>query len=334
MRSLGAACRTAFFLHLPFPGPDLFCRLPWRERLLAGLLAYDQVGFQTGRDFENFRACARSLATLVTEERIEGDLWRLRGVMDGRRFSLKAGVFPVGIDCRQVATEAATPEVESRLGALLATLRGRKLVVGVDRIDRAKGIPEKLRAFDEMLSRHPELQDRVSLLQVVVPAREGLPRHAVLRAEIEGLVGEINGRFARPGWTPVHYQHRELEREELLALYRAADVALITPLKAGMHLGAKEFCAARVDDRGVLVLSEFAGAASQLAAGALLVNPFDTRAVARTLRRALRCSERESAARMRRMRAEVRAHDVFWWSDSFLVAALAEGAVLDARSAF
>jgi trehalose 6-phosphate synthase len=334
LRHLRAACRTAFFLHLPFPAPDLFLKLPWREPLLAGLLAYGQVGFQTERDLDNFRGCVRTLAAEVREERLGPGLWRLCGLAEGRPFSLRAGAFPMGIDCRQLEARAASPEVASRAAALRDSLRGRKLVIGVDRIDRAKGIPEKLRAFAEALTRYPELQDRVSLLQVAVPTRESLPRHAALRAEIERLVGEVNGSFGRPGWVPVHYQHRTLEPDELLAHYQAADVALVTPLKAGMHLGAKEYCAARIDGGGTLVLSEFAGAASQLASGALLVNPFDTQAMARALCRALHMPEPEAAARMGRLREEVRAHDVLWWADAFLAAALAEGAVLDARSAF
>jgi trehalose 6-phosphate synthase len=160
----------------------------------------------------------------------------------------------------------------------------------------------------------------------VVPASEELPRNTDLRREIERRVGEINGRFSRPGWIPVHYhQHqRSLETDELLAWCRAADVALVTPLREGMNLFAKEYCAANLDERGALVLSEFAGAAAQLAPGALLVNPHDTRATARTLRLALRLTEPERSARMRRLRNEVRRHDIFWWAESFLAAALDE----------
>ena len=195
--------------------------------------------------------------------------------------------------------------------------------MGVDRIDRAHGIPEKLRAFAAALARYPELQERATLVQFAIPSREILPRHTALRGEIERLAGEINGAFGRPGWVPVHYLHREPEADELLAYYRAADVALVTPLKAGMHLMAKEYCAANLEGRGVLVLSEFAGAAPQLAAGALMVNPFDTQAVARTLRRALKMKSRERGTRMRRLREAVRTRDVFWWAESCLAAASA-----------
>ena len=302
LERLGVACRTAFFLHLPFPTPDLFLKLPWRERLLAGLLAFDQVGFQTERDLANFLDCVRILAP-------------------GAR--PRAGVFPIGVDARQIEERAARPAVAARAAALRVTLGGRKLVIGVDRIDQAKGIPEKLRAFAEALTRYPELQDKVTLVQVAVPSRESLPRRDALRAEIERLVGEINGRFGRAGWVPVHYLHRSLDPDELLAYYRVADVALVTPLKAGMSLGAKEYCAANLENRGALVLSEFAGAAAQLGAGALLVNPFDSQGVARALRRALRMTGRERATRMSKLRDEVRRHDVSWWAGSFLACALA-----------
>lgn len=324
LRRLGVSCRTAFFLHLPFPTPDLFLKLPWRDRLLAGLLAFDQVGFQTERDLEHFLACVRELTRPVVQAQVGGAMWAVVGRGSGGAFDLRAGVFPIGVDARRIEERAARPEVEKRMADLRVALRGRKLVIGVDRIDRAKGIPEKLRAFADALTRYPELQARVTLVQVAVPSRESLPWHAVLRAEIERLVGEINGCFGRPGWVPVHYLHRELDPEELLAYYRLADVALVTPLKAGMQLAAKEFCAANLEERGVLILSEFAGAAAQLADGALLVNPFDSQGIASTLRRALRMKDRERIARMRKLREEVRRHDVSWWADSFLATALAE----------
>ncbi|HET9227976.1 MAG TPA: trehalose-6-phosphate synthase [Thermoanaerobaculia bacterium] len=306
LRTLGVPCRSAFFLHIPFPAPDLFLKLPWRDRLLLGLLAYDRIGFQTPHDLQNFLDCAQMLGAPVEK--------------DGQ-----AGAFPIGVDFHGLAERAASPETEAAAARLRELHGGRKLILGVDRLDRSKGIPEKLRAFAELLERRPELRDRVSLVQVVVPSREDLPRQRELSAEIARLAGEINGRFGRPGWIPVHFLQRTLGGDELLAHYRAADVALITPLREGMNLVAKEYCAARTAEPGVLVLSEFAGAAGQLAAGALLVNPHDTTATARTLHRALRLSEAERGRRMRTLRDEVRRHDIFWWAESFLARALDEG---------
>lgn len=321
VRTLGVPCRTAFFLHIPFPAPDLFLKLPWRERLLLGLLTYDTLGFQTARDLKNFLDCVHALGASVEPC---GELWTVRGETRMGVFELRAGAFPIGVDFGGVAEQAADAEVAAAAELLRFRHHGRRLVLGIDRLDRSKGIPEKLRAFAELLGRHGDLHEQVSLIQVVVPSREDLPRHAELRCEIERLVGEINGRFSRPGWIPVHYHQRLLRHEELLAHYRAADVALVTPLREGMNLVAKEYCAARSDERGALVLSEFAGAAAQLSSGALLVNPHNPAATARTLRRALRMQEPERASRMRSLRAEVRRHDIFWWADSFLHAALDE----------
>jgi trehalose 6-phosphate synthase len=331
LRTLGASCRTAFFLHLPFPAPDLFLRLPWRERLLIGLLSHDLVGFQTGRDLKNFLDCMQALgASVEPMTGPEDRLWSVRGETRLGAFHLRAGAFPIGVDYRGLAERAAEPHLEEAAERLRALHPGRRLVLGIDRLDRSKGILEKLDAFAEMLKRHADLQEQVSLVQFVVPSREELPRNAELRREIERRVGEINGRFSRPGWIPVHYHQRNLDADERLAWCRAADVAFVTPLREGMNLFAKEYCAVNLDERGALVLSEFAGAAAQLgsgamgAMGALLVNPHDTRATARTLLRALRLKAPERSARMRKLRNEVRRHDIFWWAASFLAAALGE----------
>jgi trehalose 6-phosphate synthase/phosphatase len=337
LKTLGASCRTAFFLHIPFPAPDLFLKLPWRERLLIGLLSHDQVGFQTARDLKNFLDCMQALGASV--EPMDGPasgLWSVRGKTHLGSFHLRAGAFPIGVDYSGIVERAARPEVQEAAERLRALHPGRQLVLGIERLDRSKGILEKLDAFAEMLGRHEDLQERVSLIQFVVPSREDLPKNTELRREIERRVGEINGRFSRPGWIPVHYLQRTLEPDELLAWCRAADVALVTPLREGMNLFAKEYCAAcaacaaNLGERGALVLSEFAGAAAQLgsgamgAGGALLVNPYDTKATARTLLRALRLKAPERSARMRKLRNEVRRHDIFWWAESFLAAALDE----------
>lgn len=324
MRRFGVQAPMAFFLHLPFPAPDLFLMLPWRDRLLAALLAYDQIGFQTTTDLTNFLACVRTLAPWARLSRGGEGLWSVEVPGQPGARGTAVGVFPIGIDFREVAQRAALPAVVERAAQLSAAHAGRKIILGVDRLDRSKGLPEKLRGFAELLARHPELREKVSLVQVVVPARENLPRYAALRAEVERHVGEINGRFGVPGWVPVHYVHQWLEPDELQAWYRAADVLLVTPLKAGMELVAKEYCAAKPAGDGALVLSEFAGASAQLGSGALLVNPYNVEATARALYRALRMKPAERAARMDALRSEVQTRDVFWWSDSFLAAALRE----------
>ena len=200
-------------------------------------------------------------------------------------------------------------------------MRGRSLILGVDRLDYTKGLPEKLRAFDRLLSEFPELQRKVTLLQVVVPSREDIPKYRDLKLEIERLISQINGQYTDSLWVPIHYIYRHLERQQLLAYYRAADVALVTPLKDGMNLVAKEYCAAQLDERGVLVLSEFAGAASQLGPGSLLVNPNDMAGVAAAIHRAVVMPEREKQHRMKILRPVVQNSDVHRWSAAFLQAA-------------
>jgi trehalose 6-phosphate synthase/phosphatase len=228
------------------------------------------------------------------------------------------GAFPISIDFDEFAHGAANEDVAARALELALSLQGCRILLGVDRLDYTKGILERLSAFRHFLGLHPEVRGKVALVQVVVPSREDIPKYGELKAEIQKAVSEINGHFGEPGWVPVHYIHRSLDRAELLAYYRAADVALVTPLKDGMNLVSKEYCAARVNNDGVLILSEFAGSAFQLRQGALLVNPYHTRAVAEAIRCALEMEPTEQRRRMRKMRERVRGEDIFRWRDTFL----------------
>ena len=194
------------------------------------------------------------------------------------------------------------------------------LVLGVDRLDYTKGIPERLKSFRLLLRRFPEMRGHITLVQVVVPSREEIPNYKHLRREVELLVSQINGEFTEPGWVPVHYIHRNLGREELLAYYRAADIGLVTPLKDGMNLVAKEFCAAQIDERGVLIVSEFAGAGPELRSGAIIVNPNDFAEVAQALYDAAHMTAEEKRSRMRLLRQIVKDHNVHRWIRSFLQA--------------
>jgi trehalose 6-phosphate synthase/phosphatase len=317
LRRLRRRSRLGFFLHTPFPSPDIFLKLPWRGALLRALLHYDLLGFQTVRDRRNFVACVHTLEKDVRIER-RGTFFQAR-----RPFgSVRMASFPISIDYNSFLRAAAAPEVAAKARELHALLPNRELLLGVDRLDYTKGITLRLRAFRDLLERHPDMRGRASLIQVVVPSREDIPQYRRMRFEIEQLVGAINGAFARPGgWVPVWYEYRSLSRLELLAYYRAAHIALITPLKDGMNLVAKEYCACSIEEDSVLILSEFAGAAEQLADGALLVNPFDIEGVAEAIRRAYAMPKAERIARMRSMRRSIRRHDVFWWVDSFLHAA-------------
>jgi len=311
----------AYFLHTPFPPPDLFLSLPWREELIDALLAHDLVGFQTDRDLDNF---ARCVATLRPERSLhtpaDGRARRPAGPAAG---PVHAGAFPISIDFDEFAGAAAAPAVAAAAERLRREV-GARIVLGVDRLDYSKGLPLKLRAFAAALERRPELVGRATLVQVVVPSREGISAYGDLKRELERLVGEIDGRWSRPGWQPVRYLYRSLSREELLAWYRAADAALVTPTRDGMNLVAKEYCAAH-GGPGELILSEFAGAAVELAPadgrGAARVNPYDVSGVAEAIYRALTRPEGERRQRMRWLRERVRRADVYRWVDRFVAAA-------------
>jgi trehalose 6-phosphate synthase len=317
LRAANVSARVAFFLHIPFPPLDIFLKLPWRFEVLHSLLEYDLVGFQTIRDRRNFVQCIRLLLPQVGVSG-RGAVWTLKL---GQR-EVRMGAFPISIDVAEFERKGNDPAVVAKAQRIRSGEPGRRLVLGIDRLDYTKGIPAKLEAFRNLLRRFPEIRERVTLIQVVVPSREDIPGYRDHKIAVERLVGEINGEFTRGGWVPIHYIHRSLEGESLPGHYRAADVALVTPLKDGMNLVCKEYCATRVDGDGVLILSEFAGAAPQLQNGAFLVNPFDVEGVANALHTALQLPAEERRSRMRKLRRTLREHDIYRWLDTFLDAAI------------
>jgi trehalose 6-phosphate synthase/phosphatase len=312
LRELGVDAPLGFFLHIPFPPPDIFLKLPWRVQILRNLLHFDLLGFQTVRDQRNFLDCLRLLVERLTIYDDE-DLSRVR-IWDR---TIGVGSFPISIDYREFAEQAKTPAVAEIAATIHAGFPKQQLIFSTDRLDYTKGIPQKLEAFRYALERFPELRRRVTLIQLVTPSRATIPEYSDLKTTIEQLVGQINGQFSEGGWVPIHYMYRGVSRDELLAYYRAADIALITPVKDGMNLVAKEYCATHPGS-GVLILSEFAGAATQLADGAILVNPYDVEGVAEAIVLASSMSIGERERRMAAMRTGVRTHDIYWWVESFL----------------
>ncbi|HEY0514002.1 MAG TPA: trehalose-6-phosphate synthase [Thermoanaerobaculia bacterium] len=309
--------RIGFFLHIPFPPLDILLKLPWRGQILRALLSYDLLGFQTPRDTRNFLTC---IENLLPEMEIDdgGPITEVR--VGSRR--VRVGAFPIGIDFKSYEDSARSGEVSRRMLELRERMGPAELILGVDRLDYTKGLIERLEAFRNALQRHRELRERVILFQVVVPSRERVLEYQTLKADVERLVGEINGEFSSAGWVPVQYHYKSLARRDLIALYRMARVGFVTSIKDGMNLVAKELCAAQVDGGGVLVLSEFAGAAAQLQDGALLVNPHDIEGMADALKAAFDMPEEERRRRMEGMREVVRDEDIFWWVDYYLQAAL------------
>ncbi len=310
LRQLRPDLRIGFFLHIPFPPVELFMQLPRRAELLRGLLGADLVGFQRPLAAQNFLQLTARLLGLEPD----GD----QVAYDGR--TVVARAFPISIDVDAIDRLAADPEVRKEADRLRAELGGdRRLLLGVDRLDYTKGIEQRVEAFGELLADGVVSNDEVVLVQVATPSRMRVAQYQQLRERVEREVGRINGEFGAVGRVPVHYLFQSRSPGELVALYLATDVMLVTPLRDGMNLVAKEFVAARRDELGALVLSEFTGAAAELD-DAFLVNPHDVEDLKRGIVAALDAPADERAVRMRRMRARVQEHDVDRWAREFLEA--------------
>ncbi len=311
LRELGFRGLINFFLHTPFPPGEIFRTLPWRDRLLAGLLAADGIAFHHERYRENFVRTAHGLAALDVVPLGE------QIALVGAAGTSRASVSPIGIDVEDFERLAGAPAVLARAHRIRAAHGGRRLLFAADRLDYTKGIRKRLYAIERLLDLRPDLVGRVDLVTVVVPSRHQVEEYRALKREVDREVGRINGERGEDGWLPIHYRYRALDRRELVAHYLAADVALVTPLRDGMNLVASEFAAARVDGDGALVLSEFAGASDRLP-GALLVNPYDVDGVAAAIARALDMAEEERRGRMAQMRRRVRALTAVSWADHCL----------------
>lgn len=317
LKKKGVEQKCGFFLHTPFPSPDIFLKLPWRDEIVHALMDYELVGFQSMNDRKNFARCLQAIMPGVSISGRGGVVTATVG-----EHSVRLGAIPISIDYSLFVQSSKSSKVNELRHSLKRAFKGRKVVLGVDRLDYSKGIPQRLEAVRCALDRHEDLMGRLNFVQILVPSRENVAEYDRLKTEIEQLVGQINGQYSTPGWIPIHYYYTSFPREELIAYYRAADVALVTPLKDGMNLVAKEYCASKVRNTGVLLLSEFAGAAAQLQRyGAMLVNPYDVEGVADTIYQAVNMEEAEMRQRMRRLRRFVREHDIYWWVDSFLMAA-------------
>ncbi len=293
------------FLHIPWPALDLFSMLPWAADLVAELLEFDLLGFQTRAHLDNFRQCAAALAPA----RVGDD------VVEYRSRRVRIGVFPIGIIPENYRPDTAPDE---EIAALLQALAPTQLVLGVDRLDYTKGIPARLLGFGRLLEQFPQWRGQVSLVQISVPSRADIPEYAEQRAQIESIVGRINGEYGTGHWVPVRYLYRAYSREQLVHLYRAAAVALVTPLRDGMNLVAKEFVAAQdAAAPGVLVLSRFAGAAAELR-HAILTNPYHVDSLARDLDAALRMPLEERRRRHGHLNESVSRTTARTWADEFL----------------
>jgi trehalose 6-phosphate synthase len=321
IRNRRSEAAIGFFLHVPWPSPDIFARLPWREQILWGLLGADVVAFHTDQYRGNFlRSCARQL----------GDSGlKIRGssivLPDGR--IVATATAPISIDAREFAALADEPEVKSGVQALEEQFAGKTVLLGVDRLDYTKGIVERLLAVEMLLERNPELRSTVSFLQIAVPSRDEVREYRTLRSTVEQHVGRINGIYTRPGNdVPVHYLYRGLKQKQLAAYYAFADALLVTPLIDGMNLVCKEYVTVQdaTGGSGVLVLSEFTGAAVELTQ-AVLCNPFDVEGLSYRIEQSLSLAQKTRRRAIEKMAAQVRTHDVYYWVSSQLDAIAAKG---------
>jgi len=318
LRALRPDLRIGYFHHIPFPPLELFAQLPWRVQVLEGLLGADLVGFQRAGDAANFVRTVRRLTDLTTRGQMVTLAEPDGHTGPGRH--VRAAAFPISIDSHAFDELARTDAVRERARQIRRELGDPEyLLLGVDRLDYTKGIRHRIKAYGELLSEERLSPHSTTLVQVASPSRENVGAYQTLRDDVELLVGRINGDYGQVGHAPVQYLHQSFPMEEMAALYLAADVMLVTALRDGMNLVAKEYVAARSDDRGALVLSEFTGAADELT-GAVLVNPHDIDGMKDAFTYAVHLEPRESRKRMRRLRRRVLGHDVVAWSEDFLAA--------------
>lgn len=330
LRDLRPDLKIAFFHHTAFPGADIFNILPWKGQIVASLLKCDYVGFHIPRYVENFIDVVRSnVATQILEKECCAPTYLTYGCALGvdempRSIQtpygvLKVGAHPVGIDNAKIKTIASQPATHKLISSLLKEANGRKIILSVERLDYVKGPIEKMLAYEKLLEKYPEWHDKLIMLNIVTPAAPGMEIYEKTRENLDQVVGRINGRFSRMGWTPVRYFYRSIPFEELVSFYVAADIAWITPLRDGLNLVCKEYISAKAASStlGVLVLSEFAGAAVELK-GAVLTNPYDENSMIQSLRVALHLDAHESAFRMQALIQRVQEYDVQAWGRDFL----------------
>lgn len=317
LRRLGIGNRIGFFMHIPWPPPDVFFTLPVHEAIVDNLTAYDVVGFQTAHDVENF-------ALALKREGIGGDSGQGWMQAYGRRF--RVGAFPIGIDTRSFADMARQAIGTPPVRRVRNSLKGRELVIGVDRLDYSKGLTHRIDGYEKFLAANPGYHGSTVMLQVTPKSRTEVPGYAEMQRQVAEHAGRVNGALGRLDWVPIRYINRAVAQTTLAGLYRLARVGLVTPLRDGMNLVAKEFVAAQdPDDPGILVLSRFAGAARELD-GALLVNPYDIEAIGNAIAQALSMPVEARRERFDPMIKRLEDHDIYRWCSDFMSALGQEGA--------
>ena len=307
IRAISPNATIGFFLHIPFPSYESFRLLPWRRELLNGLLGADFLGFHTYDDMRHFLSSVNRLAGLGNSN----------GTIKVKNRLIKADALPMGIDYEKYATSAQDPETLAREARYRKSIGTVKLILSIDRLDYSKGIPQRLRAFELFLSKYPDFKEKVSLFMVVVPSRDSVSKYKQLKEEIDLLVGRINGQFSKLNWTPIHYFYRSFPLPALSAFYRISDVALVSPMRDGMNLVCKEYVASRLDKKGVLILSEMAGASKELS-DAIIVNPNDIHQLVEAMHKALTMPEDLQIESMTSMQKSLKRYNIHAWVKLFM----------------
>ncbi|MEQ8556116.1 MAG: bifunctional alpha,alpha-trehalose-phosphate synthase (UDP-forming)/trehalose-phosphatase [Cyclobacteriaceae bacterium] len=307
IRESAPKASIGFFLHIPFPSYESFRLLPWRRELLNGMLGSDLLGFHTYDDMRHFLSSVNRLAGIGNSN----------GKINVNNRLVMADALPMGIDYDKYAEAAASPETLAREVRYRTSVGSSRLILSIDRLDYSKGIPQRLKAFELFLHKHPEYREKVSLLMVVVPSRDKVGKYKELKEEIDLLVGRINGQYARLNWTPVHYFYRSFPLPALSAFYRMAEVALVTPMRDGMNLVCKEFIASKLDKKGVLILSEMAGSSKELS-DAILINPNDIDQLVSALKKALSMPEKQQVLHMAVMQESLKRYNIHHWVNLFM----------------
>ena len=295
----------ALFWHIPFPAAETFSCIPWRKELLTGLLSADMLGFHTKAHADNF-------ISTVCREFPQAEV--KDNVINYNERKTKIAAIPIGIDYETYAKSGSAPHILKGAEATRKSINAERIILGVDRLDYTKGILNRFLAFERYLEANPRARGKVSFIQIASPTRVNINEYKEMKRHVEETVGRINGRFQTPSWTPIIYINRKIEEDKLLMLYKIADVAMVTPVIDGMNLVAKEYVA--VNEKGVLILSEFAGASEGMK-DAIVVNPYDIEAMGKAIQKALRMKQREKINHCQKLRREVQEHDIFWWLDEF-----------------
>lgn len=296
----------AFFQHIPFPSYEIMRMIPWRKEILQGMVGADLIGFHTYDDMRHFLSAVGRLIGLKSES----------GYIETETRIVNVDAFPMGIDYEKYASNAKRASVDRHVDSFKKSLIDQKLLLTIDRLDYSKGLPQRIKAFDGFLNSYPHYKEKISLIMIVVPSRDQVPEYASLKEEVDELVGRINGKHGTLNWTPVYYFYRSFSLDELSAFYKMSDIALISPLRDGMNLVCKEYVASKTDQKGVLILSEMAGAAKELT-DAILVNPNDNAQIVSAIHQAVSMSEQEQTERMTALQKVVMRYNIFQWVKVF-----------------